>query len=92
MKVKTKTGRIKELNSNGVEIVPAESSESRYQQDNSRKHKQVERGQSTNLMMNCLSGCRISPVYKLYKLKQLLFRPSKILSSSRFWAKALLER
>ena len=41
MKVKTKTGRIKELNSNGVEIVPAES-EARYQ-DNSRKHRQVER-------------------------------------------------
>ena len=39
MKVKTKTGRIKELNSNGVEIVQAES-ETRYQA-NSRKHKQV---------------------------------------------------
>ena len=39
MKVKTKTGRIKELNSNGVEIVQAES-ETRYQA-NSGKHKQV---------------------------------------------------
>ena len=58
MKVKTKTGLIKELNSNGVEIVPAES-ESRYQ-ENSRKRKQVETEKSTNLMMNCLSVSHFS--------------------------------